>query len=94
MSNDKPKSRWGAGHLGAMTRLGFHELQNAFVNPGGNIAAPTEYGSFGSAMPSEVQRERNDDPDVSRERVAAMIDRIKNLAGKVPEREDREPERE
>ena len=64
------------------------------MNPGGNIAAPTEYGSFGSAMASEVLRERDDYPDVSRERVAAMIERIKNRAGKVPEREDREPERE
>lgn len=87
---DKPKPKWGAGTLQAMGRQGFNEIRNALY-PESNIAVPAEHGTFGTTIPSEVQRQRDKDPDVSRQRLDAIIGR----SPKTPEPDkDHEPERE
>lgn len=53
----------GAGHFGAMLRLGLRELR-AFFFPESNVAQPSEYGIFGTRTPGEVAADRRDAPAV------------------------------
>jgi hypothetical protein len=48
----------GAGSLQAMGRLGLQELRNA-LHAQSNVAASTEKGMYGTALPSEVQEQRS-----------------------------------
>ncbi len=92
-SPDKPSPRWGAGSLQAFFRQGLSEIRGALYADS-NIAQPTEHGMYGTTIPSEVQRQREAEPDVSAERASSLIERVQRMVGKEPAREDREPERE
>jgi hypothetical protein len=49
--------KWGAGHAGAMARLGLKELRNA-VNPSRESVADTEIGLYGSLTQGEIAQAR------------------------------------
>lgn len=55
------ETKIGAGSLQAMGRLGLQELRNA-AYAGSNVAAPTEKGMYGTAMPSDVNEQRGAEP--------------------------------
>lgn len=50
----------GAGTLQAMGRLGAHEIRNSLY-PESNVAAPTEAGIYGTALPSEIVAQRHEE---------------------------------
>lgn len=88
----------GVGHVGAMLRLGFKELQTATAldSP---IVQPTELGSFASALPSEIAAVRQRDGpalntinDVN----PSLADRIRAIETQpaAPSREEMEIEKE
>jgi len=54
------KRKIGAGHLGAMGRLGLRELRAAAYTDS-NVAQSPEYGLYGTATPGEVSESRRDD---------------------------------
>lgn len=92
-NEDRPIPKWGAGSLQASFRQGLSEIRGALY-PDSTVAQPIENGMYGTTLPSEVQRQREADPDVSADRVSSIIDRVQKMANKEPQREDREPERE
>src|SRR5579864_6833774 len=49
--------KWGAGHVGAMARLGLKELRNA-VNPSRESVADTEIGLYGTLTQGEIAEAR------------------------------------
>lgn len=56
------KQKIGQGHAAAMLRLGVHELQNAVIDPGSNVAQRhNEPGSFASPTPGEIAAERKEE---------------------------------
>lgn len=55
------EKKMGAGSLQAMGRLGLQELRNA-VYAQSNVAAATEKGMYGTALPSDVQEQRSAEP--------------------------------
>lgn len=52
--------KFGAGTGQAWLRQGLHEIRNALY-PGSNVAAPTETGMYGTALPSEVAADKQRD---------------------------------
>ena len=67
----------GAGHLQAMGRQGLHELRNALY-PASNVAAPSDAGAYGVALPSEIAAQRHEDLQPGEAPATSIIDsRIK-----------------
>ena len=96
MARDPPEKKVGSGHLAAMGRLGFRELQG-LVHPGSNIAQQPEYGSFGNPTPGEVAESRRSDAvEMEEERGSVLQDRLKQAEASRDSRgrEDRSPERD
>jgi hypothetical protein len=63
----------GAGHAGAMGRLGLRELRSSFY-PDSNVAQHSEYGLYGTLTPGEVaEGRRADDLDQEQENSRGSI---------------------
>ena len=59
------KSKFGAGHMAAMARLGLKELRNA-ANPSRESVADTEIGLYGTLTQGEIAEAR-EGPGTGRE---------------------------
>lgn len=90
MPNDKPSPKIGAGHFGAMARLGLAELRAATVFSESSIVQPAPYGIAGTKTPGEVQDERN---AAAREASAARDSVFNGRMGE-PERDAEAEERD
>lgn len=66
----------GAGHMGAMGRMGFGEIRDVFVFPDSNLTQPTEYGLVGTKTPGEVQAARQQRDDASPSGYSAIDNRM------------------
>lgn len=74
---EKASPKLGAGSLQAMGRMGLHEFRNAFY-AGSNVATHTEAGMWGTALPSEVAAQRQDELQPGEPASPSVIDsRIK-----------------
>ncbi|MBL9084250.1 MAG: hypothetical protein JNK76_20790 [Planctomycetales bacterium] len=80
----------GEGSLGAMGRLGLHELRNA-TYPDSNIAHHGEVGMYGNPTQGEVAEARESEPEKE-----SIVDRHVREAESHPEpnEPDRDPDRD
>lgn len=82
----------GEGSLGAMGRLGLHELRNA-TYADSNIAHHSEVGMYGNPTQGEVAEARDDKQQTQAEpERESIVDRLVHEAESHPEPDEPSPE--
>ena len=92
MSEEKSKSKIGAGHASAMARLGLAELRAAVVFSESNVVQPSPYGIYGTKTPGEVQEERKSSSKDAGDEQPSILHGRGMDAEKEDKGEDSEPE--
>ena len=88
--SSRPSPKFGAGHLEAFGRQGMAEIRNALY-PESNVAQRhAEPGIYGTAVPSEVDRQRQAEPVAAPEGKDAHLDAERDP----PQPKERQPEPE
>lgn len=94
MSSSNGEPIIGKGHAKAMFRQGLDELRAAMYTES-NVAQPTEYGMYGTPLPSEIAAEhRGESHDLSNHKPATLDERLNDVGREPPEPESRDLERE
>jgi hypothetical protein len=91
MVAENPEPKIGAGHFGAMARLGLAELRAASVFSESNIVQPSPYGIAGTKTPGEVQEDREASAREATEPSGSVFDGRMGEPDLSSEREEREP---
>lgn len=59
MEQHEEQSKFGAGTLAGMTRMGLHELRNAVYSESNVAQRQPDYGVYGNATPQEIVSARS-----------------------------------
>ena len=83
----------GAGHAKAMLRQGLDELRAAMYTES-NVAQPTEYGMYGTPLPSEIAAEHRGESRDLDHAPSTLDERLNDVGREPPEPQSREIERD